>query len=106
MDTVAVLFMDQPVEQFSRHGARVSSRVGCDHEYLLGIVCEAIVEEGARARKYRGQEQRCLDNLGLVLRIYPDNVLVHNPLSSLPELSQERKNLGLLNRPLRGNRLR
>src|SRR5690242_10374750 len=105
MDTVTVLFVNQPVEQLSWHGARVSSGVGCDHEYLLGMVCEAVVEEGARTRKYRGQEQRCLDNFGLVLRIYSDNVLVHNALRSLPELSQEGKNLGLLNRPLRGNRL-
>src|SRR5439155_24407968 len=105
MDAVAVLFMDQPVEQLPRYCARVSSWVGCYHEDLLGIVCEAVVEESARARKYPRQVQRCLDHSCLVLRIYPDNILVNNPLSPLTQFSQERKYLGLLHRSLRCYRL-
>src|SRR5438046_10607362 len=47
----------------------------------------------------------CLDDLGLVLRVYPDNILVHDPLSPFAQLSQEWQYLGLLHRPLRCYRL-
>src|SRR5437879_7829288 len=97
MDTVAVLFMDQPVEQLPRYRARVSSWVSCYHEDLLGIVCEAVVEERARTRKYPRQVQRCLDHFCLVLRIYPDDILVHNSLSTLAQFSQEDRKSTRLN---------